>query len=399
MATNPSHEIPKLNPVLHATSCEFKHVVSGTHRLSGLNLLRFVAVVLVMFRHLSLDPATPLGNTFAVLRCGGWVGVSLFFALSGYLIFSLLLGEIEGTGKLDLRRFYVRRSLKIIPPLYLLVLPMVALEWDNIQGWELFKGVVGELFFLQNYLGRLFPHTWSLAVEEHSYILLSLVVFVYGRQLLLFAERKPLVGVAVAAATLLMFLASRLLTDQQNVVPLLYKTHLIADGFVPGVLLAMLLRNSDWKRRLTNWPTLYVLAIGTTLLLPAFVVERSSSFMLTWGYSLVSVGSGFLLLAALKVSDVLPSAFHGIARIGAASYSIYLIHIPVAHLCFDWLSLPTLGASLLYGLGSVGFGLAIFHWIERPILSWRDRVFPGRVRTRDAIFGLSATSPPNDNGN
>jgi hypothetical protein len=289
--------------------------------------------------------------------------------------------------------------LKIIPPLYLLVLPMVALEWDNIQGWELFKGVVGELFFLQNYLGRLFPHTWSLAVEEHSYILLSLVVFVYGRQLLLFAERKPLVGVAVAAATLLMFLASRLLTDQQNVVPLLYKTHLIADGFVPGVLLAMLLRNSDWKRRLTNWPTLYVLAIGTTLLLPAFVVERSSSFMLTWGYSLVSVGSGFLLLGALKVSDVLPSAFHGIARIGAASYSIYLIHIPVAHLCFDWLSLPTLGASLLYGLGSVGFGLAIFHWIERPILSWRDRVFPGRVRTRDAIFGLSATSPPNDNGN
>ncbi len=398
MATNPSNEIPKLNPLFHATSCDSKRVVSGTHRLSGLNLLRFLAVVLVMFRHLSLDSATSLGKTFAVLRCGGWVGVSLFFALSGYLISSLLLGEIEATGTLNLRRFYVRRALKIIPPLYLLVLPMIALEWDNIHGWELLKGVIGELFFLQNYLGRLFPHTWSLAVEEHSYILLSLVVFVYGRQLLLFAEGKPLFGVAMATATLLMFLASRLLTDQQNVVPLLYKTHLIADGFVPGVLLALLLRNSDWKRRLKDLPTLNVTVIGIGLLSPAFVVDRSSSFMLTWGYSLVSVGSGFLLLAALKVPDVLPSAFHGLVRMGAASYSIYLIHIPVAHLCFDWLSLPTLGASLLYGLVSVAFGLAIFHWIERPILSWRDRVFPGRVKTRDAIIGLSATSTPNNNG-
>ena len=76
-------------------------------------------------------------------------------------------------------------------------------------------------------------------------------------------------------------------------------------------------------------------------------------------------------------------------KIGAASYSIYLIHVPLAILCFDLVNMSDFLAVFGYVAGSLVSGLLIFRLFELPILTWRDRAFPSLIKTRSAIIGLN----------
>jgi peptidoglycan/LPS O-acetylase OafA/YrhL len=362
---------------------------SGIRRLGGLNLLRCLSIALVMARHLELDRTGWLSPLISVFRKGGWIGVNLFFALSGYLIFSLLIGELQVTGRLNLRRFYVRRALKILPPLYLIILPVIVLRIFDLNDREFLKAVVGELTFLQNYVGRMFVHTWSLGVEEHSYIVLSTLALFFGAQIIRWTARFPALAIGFASSGMVGFLILRLMADPERVPSLLYKTHLVADGFIPGVLASLLVRNTVWKQRLNGWSVRAILLVGVIFLMPAFLIDRSTHFMLTWGYSSVCIGSGCLLLVALKLPDHLPTICHWPMKIGAASYSIYLIHIPIAIVFFDLVNMSDFLAILGYVLCSLVAGLLIFRLFELPILTWRDRVFPSLIKTRSAIIGLN----------
>ncbi len=87
-------------------------------RNKGLDFLRLIAVVLVLVRHLVL-PHQP-GVLLSMLNQAGWIGVDLFFVLSGFLISSLLFGEYQATGDIDTIRFLVRRAFKIYPPFWVL---------------------------------------------------------------------------------------------------------------------------------------------------------------------------------------------------------------------------------------------------------------------------------------
>jgi peptidoglycan/LPS O-acetylase OafA/YrhL len=133
----------------------------------GLDLLRFVAVFLVLGRHLHLPPdASPILDSW---KRGGWVGVDLFFVLSGFLVSSLLFKEQIRTGSVDMWRFLIRRGFKIYPAFWCML--RFTLTVQNMQGTPPnTQTLLGELLFLQNYLGGIWPHTWSLAVEEHFYL-------------------------------------------------------------------------------------------------------------------------------------------------------------------------------------------------------------------------------------
>lgn len=103
------------------------------------------------------------------MHTGGWIGVDLFFVLSGFLISGLLFREHRKTGGVRIGRFLARRGFKIYPAFYVMILFTLAVGSLFDQRLPL-RDVLAELSFTQNYFGGLWDHTWSLAVEEHFYI-------------------------------------------------------------------------------------------------------------------------------------------------------------------------------------------------------------------------------------
>ena len=129
-------------------------------RNTGLDLLRCIAVWLVLIRHLP-NPANAILKTIQV---GGWIGVDIFFVLNGFLVAGLLFEEHKKTGNTRIGRFLIRRGLKIYPAFWAMILVTVLVEHSNVAT------IVNELLFIQNYRSGLWTHTWSLAVEEHFYL-------------------------------------------------------------------------------------------------------------------------------------------------------------------------------------------------------------------------------------
>ncbi|MCW1916485.1 acyltransferase [Luteolibacter sp. GHJ8] len=144
-------------------------------RFNQIDILRAIAVLLVLGRHMSSCP--PEVNmavhkmTEAWIR-GGWIGVDLFFVLSGFLVSGLLFREHDRSGRIDAKRFLIRRGFKIYPPFWLLILATVVLGALRGRGLE-WEKIWAELLFVQNYFPGIWVHTWSLAVEEHFYLLLT----------------------------------------------------------------------------------------------------------------------------------------------------------------------------------------------------------------------------------
>ena len=356
----------------------------------GLDLLRFLAVFLVMFRH--LPGGVGRTEALAVLIQGGWIGVDVFFVLSGFLISGLLFREHQKSGRLDLVQFLIRRGFKIYPPFWVMLavtlVLMAALE-PRIPS----RGLLGEILFLQNYLGGLNGHTWSLAVEEHFYLGLAALFALSTR----WSPRRPFAVVPWAfAAVAALALAARILTPrgpQAFLCPGYHcYTHLRMDSLLFGVLLSWAHHYGDlerWRKRVGTgvWTTL-----GCLLLLPAFLHPIETS----WGMSVYGViglylGSGCLILAALTLADSDGRLLRLCGALGAASYSVYLWHVPVARWLMPALEpLPGMASGPLLLLAYVflcfGIGWIMNRLVEQPSLRLRDRLFPRK-----------ATSLPQDN--
>jgi peptidoglycan/LPS O-acetylase OafA/YrhL len=154
-------------------------------RIASLDVLRAIAVLLVLGRHLPLpgpDIAVLPARTATRWVLFGWVGVDLFFVLSGFLVGGLLFAEYRARGAVRVGRFFVRRAFKIYPAFYVflafLIIWGVFQEFAGVAPWVdvkplSWRNLLGETLFLQNYVGQLQGHTWSLAVEEHFYVLLG----------------------------------------------------------------------------------------------------------------------------------------------------------------------------------------------------------------------------------
>jgi peptidoglycan/LPS O-acetylase OafA/YrhL len=137
-------------------------------RFFGLDVLRFVAVTLVLHIHAVLGlnlfhtgSPTPTGILEAILPPGRY-GVDIFFVLSGFLVSGLLFKEYKRTGTVSPGRFFIRRAFKIYPAFWLLILGTVILRFRN-YGKVDWLGLAHELFFIQNYMPGPWGHTWSLA--------------------------------------------------------------------------------------------------------------------------------------------------------------------------------------------------------------------------------------------
>jgi len=142
------------------------------HRLPGLDLLRAWAIVWVMLFHSYVVGG--LGEDFAWLGNDGWMGVDLFFVLSGYLIGHQLLAPLARGEPLAWRAFYRRRAFRILPAF--VVMLAVYLAWPALReapglapAWQFLSFTLNLLIDYEH--DKAFSHAWSLCVEEHFFLL------------------------------------------------------------------------------------------------------------------------------------------------------------------------------------------------------------------------------------
>lgn len=346
----------------------------GSKRLQSLDALRFIAVAMVLLRHMTPDSAYQNINR---ITAAGWAGVDLFFVLSGFLIGSLLMAEAKASGAINLRRFYVRRSLKIYPAFIVLLLTYGLVEKGFGENFT-WLGLLCELTFTQNYLWHVFNHTWSLAVEEHFYLLIAPLVLALSRGNHL--AMLPALAVSVMAACLLARISTYLACGEIN----MFASHLRMDSLMAGVLLAWIreFRPRSLARLTTRW-----LLFAAALLTPLLFYGPGGAFYSTIGFTANFVAFSIILVVAINHEAGLRNSrtVRNLALLGSYSYTTYLWHMPVKRgfsmlrqqsiLSLDWTS-----ELLVYGMISFMAGYVMASLIERPILALREKLLPAGGR-------------------
>ena len=388
-------------------------------RLNGLDILRGLAVLLVFFRHLPIQPRSDLGRSERFLEFFfeiGWTGVDLFYVLSGFLIAGLLFKEILTDGKLNVVRFWFRRGLKIWPCYFLVYGVWVGANlWfahrngDSTQYAHYMETLLPNCLFYQNYgeYRLLWPAAWSIAVEEHFYLLLPLVlVALVGLAARISLPPSTWTRMALAFGLLALAIPPVLrwwtLGDSTDPFVIYLPTHLRFDSLLAGVLLRFTrdFLPSLFHRiaRTARWlcPLLLLAAAGVVCLYPIARHPQLYVFVFTLNHI------AFALLVALAVSSpefggalpVLGRVLRVLSWIGVYSYTIYLTHATIFSLPWIYLvqkvftkwfgpadTLSYIWAYRLayYGL-SILLGYLLAICVEQPILRWRDRIWPSHAR-------------------
>jgi peptidoglycan/LPS O-acetylase OafA/YrhL len=325
-----------------------------------------------------------LRPVLAAWQRGGWIGVDLFFVLSGFLVSGLLFSEFFRYGDVQPWRFLGRRGFKIYPGFYVLLLYgalIMSASGNPVRSVE----VASEAVFVQNYGPSLYNYTWSLAVEEHFYIALALGLALLTRR------RGHVRDVPrIVLALLLGTLAARIVTagcclaDRPSLV---HWTHLRLDALSFGVLLGYWAHTAhDRFVQLVTRFRAPILAASVLLVLPSALRSPIDPFVAGIGLSLLYLGFGGLLAVAFcsRLPGVPPVALSAVAAIGVNSYSIYLWHVPVREWGGRLLALIvgqpglTLPGLALYVAASLAAGHVAFLLVERPFLRLRDRYVPPR---------------------
>jgi peptidoglycan/LPS O-acetylase OafA/YrhL len=363
--------------------------------------LRFCAFLAVFASHgLPRDAAAysrllplPLAQFVAGSLDAGGNGVDLFFVLSAYLITELLLREFEGTGRLDVRAFYVRRALRIWPLYFTFLLGAFFFE-SRLLGAQLpAHHFFAFLLFAGNWacVRWGYPHSsaaplWSVSIEEQFYIAWPLVLSAFGVTRI---KRIALVmfGVATLARVVLYLQGAGWLAFWCN-------TFARLDSIAAGALIAVTLRGRGAG---LGAVARGALAVGGVLLWVAakwgVVVWGAPARFIT--YPAVTLGSAAMLLAALRPAGSGSWLAHpALVYLGRISYGLYVFHVfCIAFVArrAPWWAVPALSLAFTVALAAVSY-----RWLEKPFLKLKERF--ARVRSRPveeipAAPALSAAVP------
>lgn len=366
----------------------------GAH-LHGLDALRAVAVCAVVAFHLDVGFVP-----------GGYLGVSLFFTLSGYLITRNLLLERARTGAIALGPFWLRRARRLLPAAWLTVL-VVTLPAVVIASWGRSIGLgggdvlavlanVANWWFLadgQSY-AALFDspspllHFWSLAIEEQAYVVLPLLVVVTGAGRRASGRRLGVAAGGLAAVSFLLPAMFEMSTDR-----VYYGTDTRIGEILAGVLLAAVL-DGRVGQRLAGRSSRVINVSGFVAL------GVLGWYVATVGRGSSLIGTGLLPLTALASMIAIASAVQpasSIARLGRnpvigwcgrASYVIYLVHWPAIVALHAWgLSTDQIAVVLAFIVAVALIAAIVVRYVERPI---RTAIVPGRVLVAMGIVGVAS---------
>ena len=347
----------------------------------GLDILRLGAVLLVLFRHVEFIERDSFWLDF--LHTGGWVGVDLFFVISGFLISSLLFQEFSQTKNISIKRFLIRRGFKIYPPFWVLIgFSLIVFSLSNKL--QSFSQILAELLFVQNYWPGIWLYTWSLAVEEHFYLSISGLFWLFKRlDLSLMIKFVPVICCLVCILCFGLRYVEIWEKTPYLFLAYAFKTHLRIDSLCFGVMISYFVFFKNIIGSWSCWLSALSLFLGSLLLLPAFIYPiEVHRWVLIWGIVIFYVGSGFMVLGCLKLKSSKRKTLQVFGGLGSASYSIYLWHMPVATFLLPKVIPHMTKSSLItfYLVVSGGLGWIMHCLIEKPALKFRDRIYSGTHR-------------------
>ncbi len=318
---------------------------------------------------------------------GGFLGVDLFFVLSGFLITSLLVNEAEQFGGISFRLFYMRRLLRLYPALVITVI-LTGFVWNLIPGTEVSypRMALASLFYYANTVPQNSPlhHTWSLSMEEQFYILWPFILLLSLR--LKRWRFLPPIGIAASA----IFVRNLMIFHHDPPWQIFLFPLARMDSLMIGALVALFITNrsvvlcSARPTRLCGAISALALAISTALF---FTVGQYNYALYAWGLTAI------LLLFAVLIASVVLQAPEStwtnhilssppMVYLGRRSYGIYLYHLPifywlenfrVHHSASNLVIITVLRVTL-----SIGVAALSYRFVEKPVLRLKSR-FQRRV--------------------
>lgn len=350
--------------------------------LPGLDGIRALAVIGVLLYHADLAWIP-----------GGFLGVDVFFVLSGFLITSLILEEFDRSGRIDFATFYLGRARRLLPPLVLLlaVVAVAAAFFFRDAAAQVRADTIASIFYVNNwwyilnessyfeFIGRppLLKHLWSLAVEEQFYLVWPAIAFLIVRR----AGRRGVRIVAIALAVL--STAWMITLSVQNGFPeyadpsrAYFGTDSHAMGLLIGAALATAWRPGRLKADLTPGARALITGTGVVALLIVvwffvFVGEFTPWLYRSGGFLVLSVVVAVLIAMATHPASPLGGwlGTQPWRYIGQRSYGLYLWHWPIFMVTRPQLDVPLDGIPLLTLRLALTFGLAelSFRFVEMPI--------------------------------
>ncbi len=345
--------------------------------------LRGVAVLLVLAAHLGafLDP----GLSPWPLR-GGFLGVDLFFVLSGFLITTILLAELERTGRLRIKRFYLRRVTRLVPAL----LGLLAVHWvyTAIEGYSLRPERIGTTYaltFTANWaatwgsnIGDIpldLTHLWSLGVEGQFYLVWPFVLWGLYR----FAKPRHM---AAALCGLIVAVAVTRAIELRSFEHSLYvytRFDARADALLVGALVAVLYARGRLPAvRTRRW----LAGVGAAGFALAVATTTPDSAVLYWGgFTGIAIAGAAILSVTLERQSRLANSlsWSPIRTVGLASYSIYLWHLPVYLWAVRVVHDPGIPRIALALSVTAVMSTISYRLLERPYMARRGRLVPSHA--------------------
>ena len=345
--------------------------------------LRGVAILLVIGHHLILD-----GHR---LLAGGFVGVNLFFVISGALITTLLLREHRETGGINLAAFYLRRATRLLPALVVMLafcVAFTALFWSPDHARNLRADALYALFFLSSWVTTsrpmwLLSTTWSLSIEEWYYLVWPVTLLALLRARARTGLRPAVLALALVVLACFTRRVHLCEVEIASFRRIYFGLDTRADALACGGLVAVA-AEVGWpeSEALVTWGA----AAGTLFFAAAalFADHETRAFSV-FGYSSTAIAAGFIVLHALRrPSRVL--CVRPLVATGRISYSLYLWLLPV----FTILQRSPTGLRLA---GLLAVSVASYRWVERPGLRARLRLSRLRGRGIESSSALGAPRP------
>lgn len=347
-----------------------------THYYPALDGLRAVAILLVIFSHAGFEQYVP-----------GSLGVTLFFVISGFLLTQQMIGEIQQTGTLDIKKFYIRRALRLFPALafyLLLICGALAILGVIVSLPQILSG----LFYFANYYHIFIgypahnplPILWSLSVEEHFYILFPLILIAFRKNA---AGLFPWLLIAVTAALVWRIILYTSCPNSNWALCGLpgkeryFGTDAIFDCILYGCVAALALQYwSNKVRQFAVNQTSFWMALA---LLFTSLIYRDEFFRQTLRFTIQSASIAILILNILygdflKLQRTL--SYEPLRVIGRASYSLYLFHYGALALVntvtgHEGSGLSSAAALLAYFLLTILLSTTSYQLIEKPMIKLR----------------------------
>lgn len=345
-------------------------------RLLTLDIVRGIAILLVLLFHFQPAPGDPLLDALALpFARAGWAGVDLFFVLSGFLVGRMILTEAAKPDGFGYARFFRRRAWRLWPALFL-YLALLGIA-GGAASWQLVWPV---LLHIQNYHDTAPSHLWSLAVEEHFYLGAALLLPLLMRG----GFVRVLAGLAVVA---ILSLALRLaaLAAGAPLLALQWQTQFRLEGLAIGVALACCaIHRPEWIAAAGRYRAA-LFAIAATGF-AALAAGDAEGFRHGIGFTIAALAAAALLLAMVdaRVPRWLDTPARALAALGTIAYSLYIWHASlgqVARALAPRLGLHGSGAVLIFQLAfAITVAAALYLLVERPALQLRDRKRKARVK-------------------